>query len=210
MLSLTQVNPLADTPPHTAGVLQALLESAAGQELPEWDSVARTLHMGTVEAGGTVFLEGVLHPFVYAVRQGLLKLSYLKEDGSEWIKSFAHEGRFFASIAALEPQGRTSFMVTALETSVIERLDYRALAAAADQHLAWSQALRQLTLVFAARKEQRERELLTLNPEQRYLAFCAAYPDLATRIAQKELARHLGMTPVGLNRIAMRVRRAHA
>ncbi len=142
MLSLTQVNPKIREPEQGTGVLQALLETAAGTRLP------------------------------------------LK--------------------------GRTSFMVTALETSMVERLDYRLLSDLADRHLAWSQALRRLTLVFAARKEQRERELLTLNAEQRYLAFRVAHPDLAIRVAQKELARHLGITPVGLNRIVVRLRRAHA
>lgn len=210
MLSLTQVNPKIRVPEQDRGVLQTLLETAAGMRLPERDAVARTLQVHTVDAGGTVFLQDAVHPYVYAVRQGLLKLSYLKEDGSEWTKSFAQEGRFFASISALELQGRTSFMVTALEASMVERMDYRLLSELADRHLAWSQALRRLTLVFAARKEQRERELLTLNAEQRYLAFRAAHPDLVTRIAQKELARHLGMTPVGLNRIVVRLRRAHA
>lgn len=206
MASLTQVNP----PTDGATVLQRLLEAAAGGSLPAWDRVARDLSIRNFEPGGTVFLQDTNHPYVYAVRQGLLKLCYLKEDGTEWIKSFAYEGRFFASIAALEPGGRTSFMVTALETTVLERVDYRVLSELASTHLAWSQALCRMTMVFAARKEQRERELLTLNAEDRYRAFRQAYPDLETRIPQKDLARHLGLTPVGLNRIVVRVRRATA
>lgn len=192
-------------PPST---FKALLESAAGSTgLPEWPRVAQALEVRRIDAGGTAFLQGAEHPHVYAVASGLLKLCYLGEDGSEWIKSFAHEGRFFASIAALAPGGRTTFMVTALEPCVLERIDYRLLAALARGHLAWSTALHALTLVFAARKEERERELLTLDAEGRYRAFCAAHPDLAARIPQKDLARHLGVTPVGLNRIVMRLRR---
>ena len=192
-------------PPST---FKALLESAAGStDLPEWPRVAQALEVRRIDAGGTAFLQGVEHPHVYAVASGLLKLCYLGEDGTEWIKSFAHEGRFFASIAALAPGGRTTFMVTALEPCVLERIDYRLLATLARGHLAWSTALHALTLVFAARKEERERELLTLDAEGRYRAFCAAHPDLAARIPHKDLARHLGVTPVGLNRIVMRLRR---
>jgi len=190
---------------HT--VFRDLLQAAAGTELPHWPRVADALTMRRIEAGGTVFLQGVEHPFVYAVETGLLKLCYLAEDGTEWVKSFASEGRFFASIAALQPGGHTSFMVTAIEDSVLERLDYRLLADLARKHLAWSHALHTMTLVFAARKEARERELLTLDAQDRYLAFCAANPDLSRRIPQKDLARHLGVTPVGLNRIVMRLRR---
>lgn len=191
-----------------ATTFQTLLAAAAAdQALPEWEGVAKAIRLRTLEPGGAVFLQGVEHPYAYAVGRGLLKLCYLGEDGTEWVKSFAHEGRFFASIAALQPGGRTSFMVTAIEASTLECIDYRLLAALAQRHLVWANALRALTMVFAARKEERERELLTLNPEQRYLAFCAAHPELAPRIPQKDLARHLGVTPVGLNRIAMRLRR---
>jgi DNA-binding MarR family transcriptional regulator len=63
-----------------------------------------------------------------------------------------------------------------------------------------------MAMVLATRKERREWELLTLGPEARYISFKNAYPELERRIPQKDLARHLGLTPVGLNRIVRRVR----
>lgn len=218
----TQVNrrPRAQAPGTVsadASVLRALLEGAIGGTLPEWAMVQAALARCEVAPGGTVFAQDVEHPFVYAVRSGLLKLCYLGEDGSEWVKSFAHEGRFFASIAALDdaregtpavaPAVRTSFAVVALEHCVLERIDYRLLTRLAERHLPWARALLAMTIVFARRKEQRERELLTLNAEQRYLAFRETSPGLEARLPQKDLARFLGITPVGLNRIVMRVRR---
>ena len=193
--------------PHP-GALQTLFESAAGSPLPEWPHAAAAITVQQVAPGETVFLQDAVHPYLHAVQRGLLKLSYLKSDGTEWIKSFAHDGGFFASVSALRPGGRTSFMVVAMEPSTLERIDHRVLEELASRHLAWSRALQVMTLVFAARKEQRERELLTLAPMERYLAFCDAHPNLEKRVPQKDLARHLGVTPVGLNRIVMRVRRA--
>jgi len=168
--------------------------------------VENGLQVRSFEAGGTVFSQDVAHPYVYVVRSGLVKLSYLGEDGNEWIKSFAHEGRFFGSMAALEPRGRTSFMVTALEPTTVEQVDYRVLTGLATQHLPWSRALHAMAMVLATRKEKREWELLTLGPEARYISFKDAYPELKRCIPQKDLARHLGLTPVGLNRIVRRVR----
>lgn len=192
---------------HKAQMSRLVLESAAEGTLPGWPEVAGGVTVRRYERRQQVFVDAEVHPYVYIVREGLLKLSYISESGSEWIKSFAYEGRFFASISALEQNGRTSFTVTALEPSVLERLDYRVLARLADHSLVWARVLRRLVLVFAARKEQRERELLTLSPRERYLAFRDAHPDLERRISQKDLARHLGVTPVGLNRIIMRDRR---
>ncbi|MFN7918257.1 MAG: Crp/Fnr family transcriptional regulator [Vicinamibacterales bacterium] len=190
-----------------AHLSRTILESAAGGPLPGWADVAQGVRVKRYRPKQEVFGDGEVHPYVYVVRDGLLKLSYVNESGSEWIKSFAYEGRFFASLSALDQDGRTSFAVTALEPSVLERLDYRVLARMAERSVVWARALQRLLLVFAARKEQRERELLTLSPRERYLAFRDAHPDLEQRIPQKDLARHLGVTPVGLNRIVMRLRR---
>jgi CRP-like cAMP-binding protein len=74
MSSLTQIN----RPP----VAKTLLESASGGPLPEWDMVENALRVRNFEAGGTVFSQDVAHPYVYVVRSGLVKLSYLGEDGS--------------------------------------------------------------------------------------------------------------------------------
>lgn len=191
----------------SAHAFQALLESASRGPLPQWEALEETVEVHSVEPGGTVFLQGVAHPYVYVVRSGLLKLCYLTEDGVEWVKSFASEGSFFASMTALRPKGRTTFTVTAIESSILERIDFRLIVDLAERHLAWSNAVQRMTMGYAARKEERERDLLTLRAHDRYLAFCAAYPNLASRIPQKDLARHLGITPVGMNRIVMRVRR---
>ncbi len=189
-------------------MLKELLCQAAGvPELPDWVQAERRLQTRSFKKDEAVFHQGVPHGFVYGVRQGLVKLQYLDDEGGEWIKSFAQEGRFFASLSALSPQGRTSFMVTAVEPTELERLDYVDLAQLADRHLSWAKALWQLTKAYAARKESRERELLTRTAELRYRTFVAQEPELAQRIPQKDLARYLGVTPVGLNRIAMRIKR---
>lgn len=186
---------------------ELLCQSAGVSDLPEWDLARRSLQSISVKKDEAVFHQGVPHGFVYGVRHGLVKLQYLDEEGGEWIKSFAQEGRFFASLSALSPQGRTSFMVTAVEPTELERLDYANLAYLADRYLCWAKALWQLTKTYAARKESRERELLTRTAEMRYRAFVTQEPELAHRIPQKDLARYLGVTPVGLNRIAMRIKK---
>jgi CRP-like cAMP-binding protein len=202
MPSLTEVNREAESP----SMFRKLFEMAAGGPLPEWQQVAADMDERVLPAGATVFDQDTEHPYLYAVRHGLVKLCYLDEEGNEWIKSFAEEGRFFGSIAALQPGGRTSFLSMTMEASRLERVAYATLMAQARRHIAWANAIQKMTLAFAARKEARERHLLTLSPESRYRAFHAESPELETRIPQKDLARYLGLTPVGLNRIVRRVR----
>jgi CRP-like cAMP-binding protein len=144
---------------------------------------------------------------VYVVCRGLLKLHYLQADGDEWIKSFSAEGMFFGSLSALQPGGLASFGVTALEDCELERLDYRELETLAERHPAWMAALYRAMRQFAALKEQREFELLALTPAERYAEFLRSQPGLAERLAQKDLARYLGITPVSLSRLRGRSKR---
>jgi CRP/FNR family transcriptional regulator, anaerobic regulatory protein len=199
--ALTRVN-------EHAPASKLLLEWLARGPLPHWSEFARHILLRTVAPGAPLFLHEADHPFAYVVRRGLIKNVYVREGGEEWIKSFIPEGRFFASISALEPGGRSSFSAVAVEHSELERIPFEILAKYAEIDLVWANTLRRAIMVFAARKEQRERELLTLTAELRYRQFVADDPALERRLTQKDLAAYIGITPVGLNRIVRRVREA--
>ena len=48
---------------------------------------------------------------------------------------------------------------------------------------------------------------MTRTPEERYRQFLEDHDDLVGVVPQKDIARYLGVTPVGLSRIATRVRK---
>ena len=70
MSSLTQINRLP--------VAKALLESASGGPLPEWDVVQNALRVRNFEAGGTVFLQDVILPlFSVLLKPPIMRTSCL-------------------------------------------------------------------------------------------------------------------------------------
>jgi CRP-like cAMP-binding protein len=60
-------------------------------------------------------------------------------------------------------------------------------------------------LSFGIRKELREYELLCLSAEERYRRLLTNTPALLDKVTQNDIARYLGVTPVGLSRIKTRV-----
>ncbi len=182
-----------------------LFESIAEEILAERDLLVNAIELRHLNAGETLFSQDEAHPFIYVVRQGLLKLTYLNEHGDEWTKSLVADGQFFASLSALR-SGQASFSVCAIEACVLERMPFRVVEQLADRDLAWSRMVRNALMIFAERKERRERQFLTMSAETRYRLLLDEEPDLAARVPQKDLASYLGITPVGLSRIARRVR----
>jgi CRP-like cAMP-binding protein len=187
-----------------------LLERLGGGPLPEWDAFATTVRRRTLAPGEAIFEVDVPWPWLSVVTRGLVKLVYLRADGGERIKSFIAEGGFFASLAGLAPPGRTCFAAVALAETEVEQIGYAQLLELGDRHIAWQRALRSGIEHYGARKEKRERELLTLTPLERYRVFLAEEPALAARIAQKDLALYLGITPVALSRIRGRLAKSVA
>lgn len=189
----------------TATVMQKALEGLAGQSLPDWHRLTPFISQVSLRSGEFLFASYSEHRFCYCVTSGLLKLTYSLEDGREWNKSFVDEQKFFACVSALHPGGLTQYNAVALEATVLEKVDYAAIVSLAERHLAWQRMLTAAFQHYGAIKEQRERELLTLTAQQRYHLFCRERPELLKRIAQHELARYLGITPVALSRIKNRV-----
>ena len=181
------------------------MESAAGMVLPDWHRLAASSQLRQFLKGTQIFAVDEWQPYVYVVRSGIVKLTYLTETGQEWIKSFIGDGDFFACPNVLIAGLKTDYFAVAVEDSWIEQVPYSEIRQLTEQHPAWQKAIRQLLEWHIIRKEQREKELLTMTPEERYLAFMASYPLLFQRIQLKELAHYLGVTPEALSRIRKRL-----
>lgn len=207
-MSPSRIDP--DQSPRASATRALLERAAAAWQLapPELDGVLGAIRTATVAPRAAAFHEGDVCPRVFVVRQGLLKQLYTREDGSEWIKSFAAEGDLFACPLAFVPGGRTSFASVAIEPSVVESVEWRVLEALAERHVAWQKLLRLGFQRLAERKVRRERDLLLRSAAELYAELVQETPALATRVPQKDLAAYLGVTAAGLNRIVRRSRRA--
>jgi CRP-like cAMP-binding protein len=59
--------------------------------------------------------------------------------------------------------------------------------------------------VWISRAERREREFLTESAEKRYRILLDRFPELLDKVAQKDIARYLGITRVALSRTRNRI-----
>jgi CRP-like cAMP-binding protein len=114
-------------------------------------------------------------------------------------------GGFFACPNVLLAGLRTDYFATAVEQCEIEQVDYSEINKLIALHPDWQRAVRQLLEWHIVRKEQRERELLTMAPEERYQSFLKNYPAIASRIQLRDVAHYLGVTPEALSRIRKRI-----
>jgi len=191
-------------------IAKDILEQLSMETLPDWHRCSSVARVKNVTAGDCLFQLDEQHPYVYFVRQGIVKMVYTTLDGKEWVKEFAEEGKFFASLLALAPDGRTSFSAYAVCDTVVKQIPYQVILALSEVHPAWQKALRRGFEIYGFRKESREMELLTLSAEERYKHFVTTRTSIAGRLADRDIASYIRVTPVALSRIKRRIRQSRA
>lgn len=182
-----------------------LFEHIAGCALPDWPLFAATTKVILRAKNQAVFGAGEDQPYLFVVRSGIVKLSYLRADGLERIKSFVGAGEMFACLNVLFAGEKTDFHATALEQTCIERLEFASLQALMVEHSAWRTAARKLMALDIFKKDMRERELLIMTTEERYQSFLRSYGAIAERIQKADIALFLGVTPEAFSRLRRRV-----
>ncbi len=212
---------------HAMRSLRLLLEAYSGCELPQWDLFASNTRLIRVEAGDNLYSIGEAHPYIYFVQRGLFKAQMLTEGDRLTTVFFPEEGDVLASMSALGIDGirrvasrglhprsetlraavdaETQHTVTAIEPSLLLRVNYRVIDHLSTQHLQWARLTTTIALMHATTL-QADAGWLRSTPEQRYRSLLKEHPGLVQRITQRDLASFLNITDVALSRIAKRVR----
>ena len=159
----------------------------------------------TKEAGEYLFRQGDHDQSLYIVKSGLLKAYYLSADGKENIKSFILPGNNIGSLMASYAGKPSTFSLVCLKPCELTVLQFAALYEASRTDAEISAAIVDFLLGFGIKKEVREYELLCLSAEDRYKKLVENTPEILNLVTQNEIARYLGITPVGLSRIKKRL-----
>ncbi len=170
-----------------------------------WDKCLE--HVGNLRhypKGTYLFRQGEKSDNLLLISQGLAKVYYKTLDGKEFIKSFLTAGDFITSLNTLEADRPSTFSVLSLEHTVAREIPQQVFKDLLDNSPDISRQFTTVLINLAMKKELREYELLCLSPEERYRLFCEQNPAMDQRIAQNDIARYLGITPVALCRIRKR------
>ena len=203
------------------------LERLTDRPLPRREVFERAVTLMAFEPGEVIFESGEELPYLFMVLRGGVKVGD-ETRGSERLTGVARVGDLLGSLPSVLPVGmpdlitghvaestfepgpawgRTNRSAIAIVDTVVERLDMRVLTSLMQRHAAWAMVGFHAMALHALGQERRARDLLTLSAQERYLNFLIELPELIGLLPQKDIAAYIGVTPVGLSRIAARSRR---
>ena len=158
-----------------------------------------------LQKGDVVFNQGDIEHTFYFVKSGMLKATYVAEDGSEFIKSFILSGDLIGSLTSAHMNIPCTFSLICIKQCELVKIPFQILRQGSKSDLNLANELIERLIQLAMKKEQREFEFLCMTAEERYLKMLETSPELIESVTQNDLAKYLGITPVGLSRIKKRV-----
>jgi len=155
--------------------------------------------------GENVFVQGTPDVSIYFIKSGLLKAYYTTEEGKEYVKSFLMANDVIGSLSSAYKDGHCSFSLVCLENSNLIKVPFSVIYEYSKTDQCIANSMIELLLKFSMKKEKREFDFLCLSAEERYRQLEKESPTIIEKVTQNDLARYLGVTPVGLSRIKKRV-----
>lgn len=145
--------------------------------------------------------EGQIPNKIAIVKSGLFRYFYLTNEGKEYTKSFINEYNFISSYSAMITNSNSYFSIEALEQSTVIEISYDKFQKLRKENDKWNKLLIAFLEKGYIIKEKRERDLLLLDAETRYLNFLKEYPSIEKRVNLTLIASFLGIQPESLSRI---------
>lgn len=150
-------------------------------------------------------MSGTTDTNLYFIVSGSVKV-YMEDAGEEHIIRFGYQNNFIAALDSVFTEKPSEFCIQAIKQTtlkVIHKADFFALIHSdASVKALWDELLQQLVL----QQLEREKDILTSSPQERYLRVLKRSPQLFQEIPHKHIASYLSMSPETLSRVKSRLR----
>jgi CRP-like cAMP-binding protein len=170
----------------------------------EKEHIKTKLQYKTVKKNTALLTAGETCKNIYFVNKGCIRTFNTDEQGEEHNILFCPENWWAVDIASFSAQKPAFYSISALEDSEVFYLSFNVLEQLYLEIPKLERFFRILTQNGFNLYQQRITSNLSKSAEERYELFHQQYPKLEQRIAQKQIASYLGITPVFLSMIRAR------
>lgn len=137
--------------------------------------------------------------FAFIVK-GVLRTYFVSEKGTEYTTDFCKEGEISVNDKVYFPHINNSYS-QALDDSILLVFSYSDILNLEKENDIWGKLKSNIMEHYYPIKMQREKDLLSLNAEEKYHFFVNKYCDILDKIPQYLIASYLGITPIALSRV---------
>ena len=185
--------------------LRTLYKFSKELSLQDAQDLLKTAKSTSFKKKEIIFEEGSKDTQIYFLREGLVRMYHIKENGEEITFSLIPENNVVANFDFIATEKPSQFYYETLENCSFFRIDYQVLDNIVSKNTNLEANRKYFLRKMIFKVKERLETFVLLNPEERYLKFIKDFPDLTNRVPDKYIANVLGITPVSLSRIRKRI-----
>ena len=185
--------------------LRTLYKFSKELSLQDAQDLLKTAKSTSFKKKEIIFEEGSKDTQIYFLREGLVRMYHIKENGEEITFSLIPENNVVANFDFIAAEKPSPFYYETLENCSFFRIDYQVLDNIVSKNANLEANRKYFLRKMIFKVKERLETFVLLNPEERYLKFIKDFPDLTNRVPDKYIANVLGITPVSLSRIRKRI-----
>lgn len=153
----------------------------------------------TVDRNEFLKVEGSIDNNVYYIESGALRV-YVLDDGKEQTIRFGYKENIIVSLDSFLTGKPSGFFIQALkrtEVKIIKKYQIEEFLKTGNNRVLWTNILENLVI----QQMEREIDILTTSPKERYQRVLKRSPQLFQEIPHKHIANYLRMSPETLSRL---------
>ncbi|MFN8334349.1 MAG: Crp/Fnr family transcriptional regulator [Cyclobacteriaceae bacterium] len=170
----------------------------------EWKAHEDLLTKKSFRKGEYLLRAGEVCSHVTFINKGYFRV-YNNIGEQEFTANFAFDGNYVTDFASFVSRQPTSDNIVAMEDAEVLLLEYNDLQAAYERYPVWQKFGRMIAEYILIFIVERNRSLLFLTPEERYIKLMKDRPRVISSVPLKYIASYLGITPEALSRIRKRM-----
>lgn len=177
------------------------IQKHVGLSQKEMSHLDALFRMESFDKKHTILKQGRVCRKLFYVEQGSLRAFNGNENGKESTIMFAIKDWWITDMYAFTNRTKALLSIETLEPCVLRSIDFDTL-----EHLLLTMPKmeRLFRILFQkayVREQLRVLDNISLSTEERYVQFLAKYPQIAQKVAQKQIASYLGVTPEFLSSV---------
>lgn len=148
-----------------------------------------------------ILQKGEVCKYLYFVEKGILKTSFVNEDGKEFINGIAIENNFCTSVSSWSSQIPSAEEIVALEDCDIYAISIENFNLLLQKFPIYKEVYIQILHDYLTFMTWRIESVSLLDAKQKYKSLMRIYPKLFLRLHNKVLAQYLGISQETLSRM---------
>ena len=155
--------------------------------------------------GDFINVEGEVNRFTNFIAAGSARVYFIDAEGYEHVVQLGIKGWWVGDFPSFIMQTPATMYTEALEKTTTLSFSYNDLQTLYDKVPKMERFFRLLIQRAYASFHKRTLQALSMDAQQRYLAFVSAYPEMDQQISAKHIASYIGISPEFLSTIKKRI-----